>query len=80
MGEKNRDYFLNVSSVLTGVNQSRVKRVRAEKQLYSSSILHLIHTSHKSTTAITKHIKRNPENKKNLDINNFIVLVKATVV
>lgn len=51
-----------------------------EKRLYSTSILHLRHKSYKSTTTIAKHMKKNPNCNKYLDINYFIVLMKVMVV
>lgn len=49
--EKLDGLFLYISCVLTGVNQNK-------KKLYSISILHLRQRSYKSTTTITKHIKK----------------------
>lgn len=60
--KKNR-LFLYISCVLTGVNQNKVKK---KERWYSTSILHLRHTSYKSTATIMKHIKRNPKCNKNL--------------
>lgn len=68
------DYFLCISCVLTGVNQSRVKKV----------IFYFHFTSETKVINQLQQLqnaqRKNPKCDKNLDINYFIVLLKVTVV